>query len=160
MTTILTGERRVCLKLSVVKGQLCHFPRTSRAEMGSYVHDTCSLHKTLSTEFQQHLYVISVSDWYCPGLITNSSQTHSSETTLWTAPGVRQNPLLSKLESWVESQDDIETPPFPSATLSFFLGPDSLKTTSGRHRRLMVGHSASKVGSQGRVGTTLIGLRS
>ena len=116
---ILTTERGVCLKLSEVKGQLCHFPRTSRAEMGSYVHDASSLHKHLSTEFHQHLYAISVSAQYCPGLITNSSQTHSSETTLWTAPGVRQSPLLSKLQSWVESQADIKTPPNPPHCTSF-----------------------------------------
>ena len=62
MAMTLTSERWVWLNLSVVKGQLCHFPRTSRAEMGSYVHSTSSLHKQLTTVFQQHLYVISVSD--------------------------------------------------------------------------------------------------
>ena len=38
------------------------FPSTSQAEMGSYVHSTSSLHKQLTTVFQQQLYVISVSD--------------------------------------------------------------------------------------------------
>ena len=48
---ILTTGRLVCLKLSVVKGQRCHVPRTSRAEMGSCVHSTSSLHKLLALRF-------------------------------------------------------------------------------------------------------------
>ena len=37
----------------------------------------------------------------------------------------------------------------PSATLSFFLCPNSQKTTWGSHRLRTVGHSTSKVGSRG-----------